>query len=109
VPCFALCSPVVKFLPALHKLCPLPLRRGRCLTSACLGTQEWPQILTGYGPTPFTEAALMVEGSIEEKAALLALVHRIRLLARNPTAVFAPPVCQQIPLSRVICLMRKGH
>jgi hypothetical protein len=49
----------------------------------------------------------MVEWSAEEKAALLAFVHRVRLLARNPTVVVAPRVCQHIPSSRVIYLLKK--
>jgi hypothetical protein len=40
-----LCSPIVKFLPELHELCPLPLHRVSLSHVCVFGTQEWHQIL----------------------------------------------------------------
>jgi hypothetical protein len=68
-----------------------------------------PKIVRGYGPTPFYGAALMPEWSTEEKTALLAFVHRVRLLARTPTAAFAYPVCLLMTYFLVTCLTRTGH
>jgi hypothetical protein len=35
----------------------------------------------------------MSEWNIEEKTALLDFIHRVRLLARTPTAAFLHPLC----------------